>query len=192
MILTLVSGNKHKFSEIRKKLRESRIGLRWLKASLNEAEGNSLKETAREKAKQAFELVEGPVITEDTGVFFEAFRDFPGSRAKRVYEKISFEGLLEKLEGKSRKARFETIICFTADGKNFKYFRGILRGVIDKRVHDREKDVLPYEKIFIPEGMNKTLSSISRKEKNKFSHRAIATEKLAKWLNKNVKKIAKQ
>jgi len=180
--ITLVSGNKHKFQEIGKILSQHGIELKWAQASLEEREGLSLEETAKEKARQAFELVKKPVIGEDTGVFFDALGDFPGAKAKRVFEEIGFDGLLGKIEGKDRSAHFETVICYTADGKNFECFTGALRGSLDSKVHDLEKDVLPYEKIFVPAGRDCTLSSISREEKNTFSHRAKAAEKLAEWL----------
>ncbi|MFH1234045.1 MAG: non-canonical purine NTP pyrophosphatase [Candidatus Diapherotrites archaeon] len=183
--LAIVSGNRHKFNEIKKKLEPFGIRLEWIKASLKEGKG-SLEKTAISKARQAFSIVKAPVIAEDTGVFFEAFENWPGAKAKRVFEKIGFKGLLKKIEGKSRKARFETIICFTADGKKFKSFKGVFRGAICGEVHDRNKDVLPYEKIFIPAEMKKTLSSLPRSEKNKFSHRAQAAEKLGKWLEANL------
>jgi XTP/dITP diphosphohydrolase len=179
--LALVSGNRHKFDEIKKKLESFGIRLEWIKANLKEGKG-SLEKTAVSKARQAFAIVKAPVIAEDTGVFFEAFENWPGAKAKRVFEKIGFGGLLRKIAGKSRKARFETIICFTADGKKFKCFKGVFRGTICGEVHDLKKDVLPYEKIFIPNGMKKTLSSVPRSVKNRFSHRAQAAEKLGGWL----------
>lgn len=182
MVVTLVSGNRHKFEEIKKIFSQYGIELAWVKASLEEKEGFSLKETAREKARQAFEIVKAPVITEDTGVFFEAFKNFPGSRAKRAWEELGFSGLLEKVSGESRHARFETIICYTADGRNIHCFKGELKGSLTEEVHNPEKDVLPYEKIFIPHGLKTTMSSISRREKNRFSHRAIAAKKFLEWL----------
>ena len=191
MIVSLVSGNKHKFEEISKILASFGISLAWIKASLSEPEGLSLEETVREKARQAFEIVKAPVIAEDTGVFFEAFENFPGCKAKRSWEKLGFSGLLEKVKGKSRKARFETIICYTANGKEFHCFKGELKGTLTSKVHDLEKDVLPYEKIFIPTGSKVTMSSISRDEKNRFSHRAIATKKFAEWLKQGVEENKK-
>jgi len=182
MRLCLVSGNKHKFDEISRILGEHGIRLEWERMSLHEDPSLSLEETARSKAEQAFSAMKKPVIAEDTGVFFEAFNNFPGAQAKRFFEQLGFDGLLKKLEGKSRKARFETVICFTADGQEFKLFRGVLRGSIDEKVRNPGLDVLPYEKIFIPDGMQCTVSDIPRAEKNKFSHRAIAAGKLAKFL----------
>ncbi len=57
-------------------------------------------------------------------------------------------------------------------------------GKITKKVYLEKKDVLAYEKIFVPKGKKKVLAFFSRKNKNKFSHRAKATEKLKKFLKK--------
>ena len=65
-----------------------------------------------------------------------------------------------------------------------KTFSGKLSGKMTERVHDADKDVLPYEKIFMPKGHKVTLSAISREEKNTFSHRGIATRKFAEWFPK--------
>mgnify|MGYP005669024923 FL=1 len=43
-----------------------------------------------------------------------------------------------------------------------------------------------YDPIFIPNGFNKTFSQMSMDEKNKISHRAIAVEKLSKFLYSRV------
>ncbi len=184
MDLFFVSGNRHKFEEISKILKKNSIHLKWKKMFLFEKKGLSLKETAKAKAREAFNAIGKPLIVEDTGVFFEAFNNFPGAQAKRFFEELGFEGLLKKLEGKPREARFETIICFTRNGKKFHFFKGVLCGKIDSRVHNPQKDVLPYEKIFIPNGFNCTLSHLARSKKNEFSHRAIAAAKLVAFLKK--------
>ena len=126
--------------------------------------------------------MKAPVVTEDTGVFFDAFDNFPGSKAKRYFEELGFDGLLEKVNGKNRDARFVTFVCFTENGKEFHCFKGELKGTLAKEVHNLEKDVLPYEKIFIPNGFKCTMSDIPREKKNTFSHRAQATKKFAGWL----------
>jgi len=191
VLLYFVSTNKHKFDEICAILAKHKIKLLWKELELQEREGLTLEEIAIEKAKQAFAKLKKPLIVEDTGIFFEGFINFPGAKAKRVYERLGFKGLLGLASKKSKKAYFKTAICFT-DGKQYKLFLGILKGKIADRVYCKNKDVMPYEKIFVPAGFNKPLCMLSRAKKNEISHRAKAAEKFAKWLKKNIGEITER
>lgn len=190
-MIYFVSTNRHKYEEIKAVLAKYKINLQWKRLELWECETLSLEEVAIEKAKQAFAELKKPLIVEDTGIFFEGFTDFPGSKAKRIYERLGFEGLLKLVSKKSRRAYFKTIICFT-DGKQYKLFSGTLKGKIANKVYCENKDVMPYEKIFVPSGFNKPLCMLSRRKKNEISHRAKAAEKLGSWLKKHIKEITKQ
>ncbi|MEM4598755.1 MAG: non-canonical purine NTP pyrophosphatase [Candidatus Diapherotrites archaeon] len=180
-MLFFVSGNKQKFLEIKRILAEYGIELKWHKAELSEDCNGSIDEIARHKAAEAYSLIEKPLIVEDTGIFFEGYHDFPGVRAKRIFEKIGYEGLLKMASKKSGKAYFKTAICFT-DGTRKKVFVGLLKGRISQKVYCKNRKVMPYERIFVPVKSKKPLCMMLRKEKNKISHRARAAEKLAVWL----------
>jgi len=116
-LLYFVSTNKHKFNEINTILAKHNIKLRWEKLELKEHESLTLEEIAIEKAKQAFAKLKKPLIVEDTGIFFEGFTNFPGAKAKRIYERLGFKGLLDLASKKSKEAYFKTAICFT-DGNH--------------------------------------------------------------------------
>lgn len=176
----LASSNLHKFEEMSKILLEKGIELKLKKIEIIESDLPSLEASAEDKAAKAFAELKKPLIVEDTGVYFSAYKDFPGIYPKRMFLCLGFEGLLKLIEGKPRNGFFKTVVCYT-DGKKTKLFSGKVQGKFTQKVYDKEKDVLPYEKIFIPEGYNITMSSISRKEKNTFSHRAQATKKFAEW-----------
>ena len=89
--------------------------------------------------------------------------------------------LLELKEVKNRSAQFKTVITLILDGKQHQ-FTGILKGTISF-----EKNGLygfGYDPIFVlPDGRH--LAELMLDEKSKISHRAIATQQLINFLEKN-------
>ncbi|HLC92241.1 MAG TPA: non-canonical purine NTP pyrophosphatase [archaeon] len=182
MQIFIATTNRHKVGEISAILSEYGISVKQKSLKILEPDFNSIEEVAKSKAEQAFAKLKKPVIAEDTGVYFDAYHNFPGIFAKRVYEGIGFDGLLSLIRRvKNRSAHFGTAICYY-DGKTFKVFSGYLRGKLLLRAVSVDKDRLPYEKLFVPAGYSNALVNLDIKEKNRISHRALATRKLAKWL----------
>ncbi len=182
MPLVFATGNRHKFGEIAAVLAGYGLGLQQHKTELQEISSNSPREIAMHKAQSAFAELRTPLIVEDTAVYFTAFKDFPGTMPKRIYESIGFRGMLKLLEGKSRNAFFLCTICFIESENTQRFFEGKLEGKIAKRVIKPKADRMPYEKIFIPKGSKKAIVEMPLEEKNAISHRAIAAKKLAEWL----------
>tara|TARA_Y100000310_G_scaffold71983_1_gene67919 strand:+ start:1033 stop:1590 length:558 start_codon:yes stop_codon:yes gene_type:complete len=185
MNLTISTGNKHKVHEMSKILKEYRIKIKQVELEIYEPDFDSIEKIAKEKARQAYEKIKKPIIAEDTGVYFEGYNNFPGVMAKRVYLGIGFSGLLNLIRNaKNKRCYFKTAVAYF-DGKKYKVFSGKLKGKLLDKTVSLDKNRLPYEKLFIPNGYKKALVDISLNEKNKISHRAIATRKLGEWLNKN-------
>ena len=182
MRLIFATGNRHKFRQMSGILAEFGIQLRRLGIELDETRGGSARQIALQKARQAFAAAKKPLIAEDTGVYFEAYRDFPGTMPKRVFEAIGFEGIFRLLKGKRRGARFECAICYMEAPGKCRFFEGKWNGSIAKKVAKPKAHEMPYTKIFIPKGSKKTLAEIPEWERNLSSHRAIAGRKLGKWL----------
>ena len=76
----------------------------------------------------------------------------------------------------NRKAQFRTAICLILDGKKH-LFEGIVKGEIIKGSAG-----FGYDPIFVPEGYTKTFAELGNETKNKISHRALAVEKLCRFL----------
>lgn len=180
--LAFVTTNRHKFEEVKRILSEFNIDAEWVNEDLLEPEGK-LEFIAEHKAKHAAEKLKRPVAVEDTGIFFEAYNNFPGTNPKFVFNGIGFDGILRLLEGKSRKAYSKTIAAYCEPGKKPMLFEGIMKVTMADKVHNPEKDSMPYDHLFIPEGYDITISDMTLKEKNTFSQRAKAFRKLGGYLS---------
>lgn len=190
MDIYFVTGNRHKVQEAEIALKGSDVKIYLLDADKKEPDEWTLEEIARNNAKRIADETKKTIIIEDTGVFFEAFEDFPGNKPKRYFESLGYEGLLGKFKpGKkdeinNRNAYFKTVIGYCESGKEPILFTGILKGTIATEVKGKDADVLPYERIFLCcDGKHtKYLYEYTRDEKNRFSHRAQAFRKLREFL----------
>ena len=90
---------------------------------------------------------------------------------------------MKQKEKKNYNAFFQTTISLTTTTNITTCFEGIVRGRISNKplgLHG-----FHYDPIFIPDNTNKTYAQMSTKEKNQISHRAIAMNKLKKFLEKS-------
>jgi XTP/dITP diphosphohydrolase len=146
----------------------------------------TLKENAREKCVSIYTITGQNCFGEDTGLEVEALNGEPGVHSARYAgegknSEDNIQKLLTALEGvENRKARFRTVISLIINGTE-KYFEGICDGEIaQEQKGDRG---FGYDSVFSPAGSKKTFAEMDISEKNKFSHRRKATEKLASYLS---------
>jgi XTP/dITP diphosphohydrolase len=189
MQLIFATNNQHKADEIR-----SVVGNKLDIKTLQEAginidipePYNSLEENATGKSKIIFELTGTNCFSEDTGLEVAALNGEPGVKSARYAgEGRSFDANIEKLLSNlggisDRSARFRTVISLLIDGKETK-FEGICEGQII--AEKRGQQGFGYDPVFIPSGSAKTFAEMDMHEKNQYSHRKKATEKLVAFLN---------
>ena len=192
MELIIATHNENKVLEFKKKL-SSKYLLKSL-SDLNFTDEipeneNSIKKNAIFKSKFIHNIFKSNVFSDDTGLEIESLNNEPGVHSARYSgeKKDPLKNInlvLKKMKGVSnRKARFRTVISLMMDNKNY-CFEGIVNGtIIDKPKGDMG---FGYDPIFVADNMNKTFAEITLIEKNKISHRAIATNKLIDFLNKKV------
>lgn len=178
MKLTFITTNPHKIAQARAVLEPFGIDVVWKKQEYDESSDDTIEQIAAKAAKHFADKLNKPVIVEDTGVFFDAYPGFPGAFPKFVFSGIGYEGLFRLLRGKSKKARFVSAVGFCRPGKKAKVIKGEMGGRIVLKVHKPRANVLPYERIFIPEGKSSPLVDIPMKEKLKILHRTKALSKL--------------
>ena len=144
-------------------------------------EGNSLL-----KASFISETYNLNCFADDTGLEIEALDNRPGVYSARYAgpEKSAAENInkvLLELVGKTeRKAQFRTIITLILNKSTFT-FEGIVRGEIISE--KRGENGFGYDPIFVPDGALKTFAEMTLIEKNQYSHRARAFQKMIEFLN---------
>jgi XTP/dITP diphosphohydrolase len=146
---------------------------------------DSLKANAIEKATTIFKLTQTNVFSEDTGLEVEALNGEPGVKSARYAgDDKNFQGNIDKLLNnlaahQNKAARFRTVICLIWNNEQH-LFEGICEGTIIQ--DQRGEKGFGYDPVFIPSGSDKTFAEMSMEEKNVFSHRRKATDKLTKFL----------
>lgn len=178
-----VTGNSGKYREAMNVLKKYGIELKQIKYSKPEDKRLTTEKIAENAAKILYKRFRKPLIVEDTGLFFEAYKDFPGRNSKAVFQKIGLKGVLAKLKGKTRKAHFKTAIGY-ANGKKIRVFVGICKGTIANKPAGKLNKNLPYDTIFIPQGYSRVFAQMMR-TKQRISSRVRAFEKLGEYLSKN-------
>lgn len=189
MKIIFATNNQHKVEEIR-----SAVPANFSIISLKDAEididipepHDTLEDNAAEKARTIFNLTKTNCFSEDTGLEVYSINNEPGVHSARYAgEEKSFDQNIKKLLSKlqsstDRKARFRTVICLILNSKEY-FFEGICEGEIIK---ERKGDQgFGYDSVFIPTGSGKTFAEMTLAEKNEFSHRKKATDKLVTFLN---------
>jgi XTP/dITP diphosphohydrolase len=188
--LIFATNNQHKVDEMR-----SILGNDFNIISLKEAgididipePHDTLEANASEKSATIHRLTNKNCFSEDTGLEVSALNGAPGvNSARYAGEGKSFDDNVEKLLGNlqnanARDARFRTIISLVLDDKEY-LFEGICNG----RIIEAKRGSLGfgYDPVFIPDGSENTFAEMEMQEKNRFSHRKKAMEKLISFLRK--------
>lgn len=191
--LIFATNNRHKVAEV-----EQILGNRWNIISLKEAGIDieipephaTLEENAREKSSTIYKRTGQNCFSEDTGLETEALGGEPGVHSARYAgEGRSFEANITKLllslqDEKNRNARFRTVISLIWEGKEYQ-FEGICEGTIIEK--NRGVDGFGYDPVFIPNGDTRTFAEMTLAEKNRYSHRRKAMDKLIAFLENAIR-----
>lgn len=189
--LIFATNNQHKVDEIRSVIGDKLNIITMKEAGINidiPEPHDTLEANATEKSTTIHKLTGSNTFSEDTGLETEALNGEPGVKSARYAGDVknfqaNIDKLLSKLEKKeNRKARFKTVISLIWNNKEY-LFEGICNGQIIK--DQKGNEGFGYDPVFVPDGSNKTFAEMSMEEKNKFSHRRKATDKLIEFLQNN-------
>ena len=182
------TNNSHKLEEVTAILGEKveLLSMKDIKCDTDIPEtADTLEGNALLKARYIFDNYHLDCFADDTGLEVEALGGAPGVYSARYAgdahnSEANMKKLLKDMEGiENRKAQFRTVFVLIIDGKEH-LFEGIVKGEITK--NRKGTSGFGYDPIFIPEGYTQTFAEMGNELKNKISHRALATNKLCKFL----------
>jgi XTP/dITP diphosphohydrolase len=181
----LVTHSKKKLEEISEIAQEFNVQLEMPKnyPEKFEIQADSVQEVSKFSALTAYEKLKVPLVVDDSGLFVDALKGFPGVYSAYVLVTLGNSGILKLMNGISnRKAYVECCASF-CDANGVKSFNGRVDGTI----LDSEKGELGFgfDPIFTPDGHNgKSLAELDMTEKNNISHRGKAFKAFFEWYSK--------
>ncbi|KAJ3479566.1 hypothetical protein NLI96_g8959 [Meripilus lineatus] len=179
--LTFVTGNAMKLKEVRAILGE--VGIEVVSQALDipELQGTT-QEIARDKCRRAADIIQGPCITEDTALCFDALDGLPGPYIKDFHTRLGLEGLNTLLEGFPDKTAWAlcTFGYSAGPGTEPLLFEGRTKGKI---VPPRGPSRFGWNPVFEESQSGKTFAEMTDDEKYSCSHRSRALELLKKFLD---------
>jgi len=175
-----VTGNQHKADHLAKLLD---IPLKHQKIDVDEIQSSHLEEVAAHKAKQAYAVVQKPVLVEDVALSFAGLDGLPGPFIKFF---ITIDDGLEKMcriadVFETRQATGECVYAYY-DGERLELFHGRLDG----KIADTPKgdNGFGWDTIFCPEGYGgRTRAELTDKEYDAVYLQIKPIDKVRTFLN---------
>lgn len=182
----LMTSNKGKLREISTILKDYGITVEVEKGEKVEIQSSNLKSIVEEALRKAAGKTSTPLITEDSGLFVESLKGFPGPYSSYTFNTIGIKGLLKLMEGvDNREAEFRSVAGIYDPNLGLRVFEGVVKGKIAEK--PKGEMGFGFDPIFIPStGNGRTFAEMDLKLKNQLSHRGLSIKKLARWLLESI------
>lgn len=182
--ITYVSGNSYKLAEI-KRLNKGYVNFTYLDLDLVEIQGTA-EEIAKAKCKEAFCIVKGPVLIEDSSLYFSNLNGLPGPYIKDFMKKLDLTSLARLGETKYGNTTSQAKCIYAYLDSSFKepkLFIGIRSGKI---VYPRSNisENFGWDPIFeLDLIIDKTYAELTNYEKDEYSDRSLAFTKFKEYIS---------
>lgn len=183
--ITFVTTNKGKIATAKQYLGDEEIEVVPYNYELIEPRTDDIKEIARQKVIQAYNVVKEPCIAMDSGFYIEALNGFPRAFVNFALDTIGTQGILDIMRGKEdRKCSFKECLAYY-DGEKIEYFFYEHKGTLaeEYRGEDNARQWSPlwhiYKDSYYPE---KTLSELTDEERKiRHDNTGSSLQEFAKW-----------
>ena len=182
-IINFVTTNKFKFQIAQDKLDfNDNIKLFQKKLDCIEIQAETIKEVAVYSAQYSVNQLGSACIKNDSGLVIPALKGFPGPYTSYVEDTIGVKGVLNLMEDiEDRRAKFVEVLAFARPGEKPVTFKCVTKGHISKKI--RGEHGWSFDRIFIPEGYDKTFAEFEDEERSKLWD-SSGYKKLSDFVNK--------
>jgi len=171
--LTFITSSENKRAEVARLLGHP---LARVDVALEEIQAIALGPVVAHKAQQAYVHVRGPVLVEDTGLAFAAWNGLPGALVKWFLASLGNDGLCRLMQAETNRSATATTMFGYYDGTLYRTFSGSVEGAIVRT--PRGTQGFGWDALFQPSGSDWTFAEMAPEEKDRFSMRRLALERL--------------
>ena len=191
MELVFATGNAHKAAEAQQILRGRMPGIKVLTFDGESPveSGTSFLENALIKARAAYIATGKPAFADDSGISVEVMGGAPGIFSAiwsgTRDDQINRDLLLAQLEDIPEQHRGAAFVCTVAlvSEDTEVSFTGIWSGSI--ALQAAGEGGFGYDPVFVPAGFSETAAELDPEVKNSMSHRFLAMQQMASYLEEN-------
>ncbi len=180
----LITWNQKKLEEIKKNI-SNKIKLKSQKLDIEELQSLDMWEISKQKAINAYKLLQKPVLVDDSGIYFDAYNNFPWTFAKFAFLQLWFDGFEKLLQNGNNTWSMKTILSYMdwtlsepiqLVGEKRWTWKFNPKYTIDANSN------VPYNNIFYLDWKDKPISE-DYENWVKDNHRAKAVRKLNEWID---------
>ena len=178
MKILFATGNPGKLREVKALFAGMGHEVEQLDDDCPEIQADTLEEVVAAALDWLWERHHVPVMIDDSGLFIDALKGFPGVYSAYALKTLGCPGMLKLMEGiGNRGAEFRCCAGFVDSGGRMTTRSGVSRGSIIGEM--RGSDGFGFDPIFMPDGFDQTFAELELRVKNTISHRGRAFESLA-------------
>ncbi len=185
--LTFVTGNSGKYLSVKEQFEKNNLTVGFYTYDAKELEINDIEKISKNKASDAYKILNKPCFVSDTGFYIENYPNnpgYPGAFVKRSNISSDVDSLLNTMKNvKNRNCKFVDCLTFF-DGNEYYTFFGVSSGTLscEKRGNWNKKFKSNLWYVFIPKNCSKTLAEMSDEEReNRCDGRTSALNDFIIW-----------
>lgn len=154
--VTFVTGNGWKHDEAKRLL--SGLEVAWRRLSVPKPAGaQSLQDIATARVREAFQVVQGPVFLENTGLFLREHHDAPGTAFKKLLLELGEVEFGRRFGGSTGVTRL--VVAYTEQGDDVQLFEGQNEGRLLSE--PRGEGGYGWDRWWVPNGYERTLAELA-------------------------------